>query len=115
MERNKMIEETINKVFDEKPSDIMKELITGYYTSYKKEVICKHRYMQMETTVEHDKLSRIDNLMNTAGLNVTTARNKAEEQLADKRLELTDIDRAIQTNRLEKKVYRLLIEYLLED
>ena len=44
-----MIEETINKVFDEKPSDIMKELITGYYTSYKKEVICKHRYMQMET------------------------------------------------------------------
>lgn len=112
---NKMIEETIDKVFEEKPSDIMKELINGYYTSYKKEVICKHRYMQMETTVEHDKLNRIDNLMSTAGLNVTTARNKAEEQLADKRLELTDMDRAIQTNRLEKKVYRLLIEYLLED
>lgn len=104
----------IEKVFEEKPNGLLKELFTKWQQSYNKEIKCKDLYARTETSIEHNKINAINNLMATAGLNITSARNKVEGELLDDRLELINIDKSIQHYRMEKKLYRLLIEYMMD-
>lgn len=106
--------EIIDKVFKEKPNENLEELFNKYHEAYNKENKCREMYAMKEAIIEHDKLNRIDNLMTNGGFNITTARNKVEAELAEDRFELVKIDHSIHHYRMEKKVFRLLIEYMME-